>query len=339
MRLFYELDYDELSQWLADRHQPSYRTAQIFEWVYRHAADTFGQMTNIPTELREVLAAEFELDSPQILQVATGSEATKYLLGYADEAQIECASIQMVPGHTSCLSSQVGCAMGCVFCASAIGGLQRNLTAAEIIAQALAVQRQTGRPRNLVFMGIGEPLLNLDNVAAAIDRFTDPRALGLSPQRITVSTAGVVPGIRRLADLRLGVELAVSLNASTDRQRAELMPGVARWSLSELIEASQYFTEVSRGQPVTFAYVLMKGVNDFFADADRLVALLRPLRHHLNIVPFNPVPHAALRPPSSTRIAAFTRRLRTQGLNVSVRHSKGAEVNAACGQLRRQQNA
>lgn len=338
MRLFYELDYNELSQWLPEQGQPSYRADQVFEWVYQQQVGSFAEITNIPAALREALAAEFELNSPQLLQVAAGSEASKYLLGYGDGVQIECVSIPMGSYHTFCLSSQVGCGIGCVFCASALGGLQRNLTAGEIIAQALAVARHTSRPRNLVFMGIGEPLLNLDNVATAIRRFTDSRALGLSAQHITVATAGVVPGIRRLADLHLGVELAVSLNASTDQQRAELMPGVSRWSLGELIQACQYFTHVSRGQPVTFAYVLMKAVNDFFADADRLVGLLRPLRHHLNIIPFNPVEHTEISAPSPSRIGAFVRRLREKGLNVSVRYSKGIEVNAACGQLRQRQN-
>jgi len=339
MRLFYELDYDELSQWLAAQGQPGYRADQVFEWVYQHRVGSFAELTNIPASLREVLGAEFDLNSPQIVEVVAGGEAIKYLLGYGDGAQIECVNIPMGAYHTFCLSSQVGCGIGCVFCASALGGLQRNLTAGEIIAQALAVARHTSRPRNLVFMGIGEPLLNLDNVAAAIRRFTDSRAVDLSPQRVTVSTAGVVPGIHRLADLHLGVELAVSLNASTDQQRAELMPGVARWSLRELTEACQYFTRVSRGQPVTFTYVLMKGINDFFADADRLVGLLRPLRHHLNIIPFNPVEHAEISAPGPSRTAAFVRRLREKGLNVSVRHSKGSNVKAACGQLRQHRNS
>ena len=339
MRLFYELNYDELSQWLVNQHQPRYRADQVFEWVYQHGVSGFEEMTNLPTALREVLAAEFVLDWPRVAEVADGRQATKYLLGYADGAHTECVSVEMDDHYTFCLSSQVGCAMDCVFCASALGGLQRNLTAGEIVAQARAVQRQTSRPRNLVFMGIGEPLANLDNVAAAIHRFTDSRALGLSPGRITVATVGLVPGIRRLADMRLGVELAVSLNASTDEQRARLMPAAARWSLEELLEACQYFTRVNQGQPVTFAYVLMKGVNDFLEDTDRLVRLLRPLRHHLNVIPFNPVEHTEISSPSPSRIRGFVARLRRQGLNVSVRYSKGAEVNAACGQLRQHQNS
>lgn len=338
MRLFYELDYNLLSQWLAERRQPRYRADQVLEWAYQYAVGSFEEMTNLPAPLREELAGTFKLDWPRVVEVSESPEASKYLLAYADGANIECVSIRMDGHCTCCLSSQVGCGMGCVFCASALGGLQRNLTTGEIVAQALAVQRCTTRPRNLVFMGIGEPLANLDNVLGAIKRFTERCALGLSPRRITVSTMGLVPEIRRLADLRLGVELAVSLNATTDEQRAELMPGPAHRSLEELIEACQYFTSVNKGQPVTFSYVLMKGVNDFFEDADRLAALLRPLRHHLNVIPFNPVEHATISPPGPSRIKGFVARVRGKGLNVSVRRSRGAEVNAACGQLRHRQN-
>ena len=335
MRLFYELDHDQLADWLRQRQQPRYRTGQLFEWVYKHGAGSFAEMTNLPPPLREELAAAFELNWPQVVEVSESGDATKYLLAYADGAHIESVSIQMDGYHTFCLSSQVGCAMGCVFCASALGGLQRDLTTGEIVAQALVLQRHAGRPRNLVFMGIGEPLANLVNVVGAIERFTDGCAFGLSPRRVTVATAGLVPGIRRLADMRLGVELAVSLNATTDEQRAELMPGAARWPLAELLGACRYFSDVHSGQPVTFAYVLMQGVNDFPGHADRLGILLRPLRHHLNLVPFNPVRHATISTPAASRIKAFVQRLRHQGLNVSVRHSKGARIDAACGQLRR----
>jgi len=333
MELLYELSHQQLVQWLADCGEPRYRADQIFEWVYHHGAADFAKMTNLPPLLREALAARFTLDWPHIVK-STGQPTTKYLLQYPDEAQVECVSIRMDTYRTFCLSSQVGCAMGCLFCASALGSLERNLTAGEIVGQQLAVQRVTHKPRNIVFMGVGEPLANMDNVVAAIRHFTDPHALDLSPGHITVSTAGIVPGIRRLADMNLGVELAVSLNAVTDSQRQQLMPGAARWSIAELLAACRYFARVTGGQPVTFEYVLMADVNDSLEQADHLAELVGDLRHHVNIIPFNAVGHANFRRPTSKRVNQFVAQLRQKGINASVRYSKGTEIDAACGQLR-----
>ncbi len=337
MELFYELSHQQLVQWLADCGEPRYRADQIFEWVYHHGVADFAKMTTLPPPLQQALAARFALDCPRIVK-SSGQPTTKYLLEYPDEVQVECVSIPMDTYHTSCLSSQVGCAMGCLFCASALGNLERNLTTGEIVGQQLAVQRVTHKPRNIVFMGVGEPLANLDNVVAAIRRFTDSHALDLSPGHITVSTAGLVPGIRRLADMNLGVELAVSLNAVTDCQRQELMPGAARWSITELLAACQYFTRVTGGQPVTFEYVLMADVNDSLEQANGLAELVGDLRHHVNIIPFNAVGHANFRRPAPHHVDQFVARLRQKGTNTSVRYSKGTGVDAACGQLRAEVN-
>ncbi len=333
MELFYELSHQQLVQWLADCGEPRYRADQIFEWFYHHGAADFAKMTTLPSPLQQALAARFELDWPHIVK-STGQPTTKYLLEYPDKVQVECVSIPMETYYTFCLSSQVGCAMGCLFCASALGSFERNLTAGEIVGQQLAVQRVIHRPRNIVFMGVGEPLANLDNVVAAIRRFTDPHTLDLSPGHITVSTAGIVPGIRRLADMNLGVELAVSLNAVTDSQRQELMPGAARWSIAELLTACRYFTRRTGGQPVTFEYVLMADVNDSLEQADHLAELVGDLRHHVNLIPFNAVGHASFRRPSSKHVNQFVAQLRQKDINASVRYSKGTQVDAACGQLR-----
>lgn len=336
MELFYELSHQQLVQWLADCGEPPYRADQIFEWVYHHGAADFAKMTTLSHTLQQALAGRFQLDCPRIVK-STGQPTTKYLLEYPDEVQVECVSIPMDNYYTFCLSSQVGCAMGCLFCASALGSLGRNLTTGEIVGQQVAVQRVTHKPRNIVLMGVGEPLANLDNVVAAIRRFTDPHTLDLSPGHITVSTAGLVPGIRRLADMNLGVELAVSLNAVTDCQRQELMPGAARWSITELLAACQYFTRVTGGQPVTFEYVLMADVNDSLEQASRLAELVSDLRHHVNIIPFNAVRHANFRRPTPKRVDRFCVQLRQKGINASVRYSKGTEIDAACGQLRQRQ--
>jgi len=333
MALFYELSHQQLVQWLTDCGEPRYRADQIFEWVYHHGAADFAKMPTLPHPLQQALTARFELDCPRIVK-STGQPTTKYLLEYPDEVQVECVSIPMDTYYTFCLSSQVGCAMGCVFCASALGSLKRNLTTGEIVGQQVAVQRVTHKPRNIVFMGVGEPLANLDNVVAAITRFTDPHALNLSPGHITVSTAGIVPGIRRLADMNLGVELAASLNAVTDSQRQELMPGAAHWSIAELLAACRYFTQVTGGQPITFEYVLMADVNDSLEQADHLAELVGDLRHHVNIIPFNAVGHANFRRPAPHHVDQFVAQLRQKGINASVRYSKGTQVDAACGQLR-----
>ncbi len=300
MELFYELNYRQLVQWLAARGERRYRADQVFQWVYHRGVTDFTQMTNVPSPLRQALAAQFTLTWPRIMK-STGQPTTKHLLEYPDGVRVECVSIPMDSYYTFCLSSQVGCAMGCRFCASAQGGLQRNLTAGEI---------------------------------AAIKRLTDTHILGLSPRHITVSTAGLVPGIYRLADMDLRVELAVSLNAVTDSQRRELMPGAARWSIAQLLAACRYFTQKTEGQPVTFEYVLMAGINDSLEEADRLARLVGDLRHHVNLIPFNPVNHADFRRPTPKHVEQFCTQLRHQGINASVRYSKGTEVAAACGQLR-----
>ena len=337
--LLYDLSREELAAWLVEHGQPAYRARQVFGWLYRRFALAYEQMTDLPRALRESLAGAFRLPGCRVVAQAEGVDTRKLLVEYDDGALVECVALRMDALPTFCLSSQVGCALGCAFCASSLDGCERNLTAGEILAQAAVLGAAQGRPGNVVFMGMGEPLLNLEHVAVAVRRLTDPEGCGLSPRRVTVATAGIVPQIRRLAELDLGVNLAVSLNASRDEQRRELMPGVARWSLAELLEACHQFTQATGGQPVTFAYVLLRGVNDFPADADRLVKLLRPLRHHLNLIPCNPVQHALLQPPSEGHARRFLERLQAEGLNASLRQSKGGEIQAACGQLRRRAGA
>ena len=319
---------------MRDHAQPAYRAGQIYRWLYQRFALSFDEMTDLPQELRGLLADSFTLPGAAVVAELRGEETLKLLLQLPDGAEVECVSIAMEGFPTFCLSTQVGCALRCAFCASTLQGCSRNLTAGEILAQAALLGARAGRPGNIVFMGMGEPLLNLDNVLLALARLTDPQAFGLSPRKITIPTVGIVPQIRKLGQLNLDVNLAVSLNASRDDQRRELMPGAARWSLAELLAACADFTAATGGQPVTFAYVLVKGVNDFFEDADRLVVMLRSLRHHLNLIPLNPVEHALLQRPSEKHTRQFMEIMQKRGLNVSLRHSKGTEIAAACGQLR-----
>lgn len=333
--LVYDLDLPALCRWMQDRGQPDYRARQVFGWLYQRFALSFEAMTDLPGSLRQALLQELLLPGCRVVAERQGQDTEKLLLEYEDGAQAECVSIATEGLPTFCLSTQVGCAMGCAFCASTLQGCERNLTTGEILVQATSLAARYGRPGNVVFMGMGEPLLNLGNVVAAVQRLTDPQAFGLSPRRITIPTVGIVPQIRRLGEMNLGVNLAISLNSTRDDQRRELMPAAARWNLRQLLAAAADFSRLTGGQPVTFAYVLLRGVNDFPADADRLVDMLRPLRHHLNLIPFNPVEHALLQPPTERHVQEFARRLRQRGLNVSIRRSKGTDIEAACGQLRR----
>jgi 23S rRNA (adenine2503-C2)-methyltransferase len=332
--LLYDLDLPALQAWMGNHGQPAYRAGQVHRWLYQRFALSCEEMTDLPRALRETLAESFTLPGAAVVGDHRGEETVKLLLQFPDGAEVECVSIAMEGRPTFCLSTQVGCAMRCAFCASTLQGCERNLGAGEILAQVAVLGARQGPPGNVVFMGMGEPLLNLDNVLATTARLTDPQAVGLSPRKITIPTVGIVPQIRKLGKLNLGVNLAVSLNATRDDQRRELMPGAARWSIQELLAACADFTAATGGQPVTFAYVLIKGVNDFFEDADRLVTMLRPLRHHLNLIPFNPVEHALLQRPTERHTRQFMEILHKRGLNVSLRRSKGTEIEAACGQLR-----
>ncbi len=333
--LLYDLDLPALQAWMRDHGQPAYRAAQVYGWLYQRFALSFTEMTNLPQALREALSASFLFPGASLVDEHQGPETLKLLLQLSDGEEVECVRLAMEALPTFCLSTQVGCSMHCAFCASTLQGCRRNLTAGEILAQATLLAARQGRPGNVVFMGMGEPLLNLDHVLGAVVRLTDPQAFGISPRKITLPTVGIVPQIRKLGKLNLGVNLAVSLNASRDDQRRELMPGAARWTIAELLAACADFTAATGGQPVTFAYVLIRGVNDFYEDADRLVKLLRPLRHHLNLIPFNPVEHALLQRPTEKHVRHLAEILHKRGINVSIRHSKGTEIEAACGQLRR----
>lgn len=331
---FYELTPEQVTAWFADRGHPPYRARQVMTGVYRRGVSDFAQMTDLPAALRAELAREFDLRPVTPDRVVETSDTTKLLLSLPAGGQVECVRIAMDGAFTACVSSQIGCVVNCAFCATGHGGYERSLTPGEILAQVLAINRLGPGVRNVVFMGMGEPFHNYANVVSAVRRMVSPDLLALSPRRITVSTAGVVPAIHRYAEEGLATELAVSLNASTDEQRRQLMPGVARYPLAQLMEACQHFSAAHHGRPVTFAYVLIEGVNDTFDDAERLARLLKHQPHHLNLIPLNRVTHSALRAPAYPRLRAFLQACRRHKLNVSLRHSKGEDIEAACGQLR-----
>jgi 23S rRNA (adenine2503-C2)-methyltransferase len=323
-----ELEHDFVHQgW------EKYRAAQVLQWVYRGVLDPH-QIPNIPKHLREGLADNYEFSIPVTLKESEShlDRSTKLALRLRDGKIVECVHLQTPRLHTLCVSSQVGCAMDCSFCATGRMGLLRNLDVWEILAQILIMRLRTPSDRhaNVVFMGMGEPMANYDRVLAAIRVANNPGTLGLGARHFTISTSGLVPGIRKLAKEALQINLAISLNATTDEQRTSIMPVNKRWPIAELMLAARYFSEHTQ-RKLTFEYVLLGGVNDTAADARRLSRLVREIPHKINLINWNPTPGTKLRP--SARPTAFRDILLGEGHQVTLRYSQGKDVNAACGQL------
>jgi 23S rRNA (adenine2503-C2)-methyltransferase len=334
---FYGMSRSRLAERLAGLGVASYRADQIFAWVYqKHLRDSTG-MTNLPSALRGRFDNVCDLSLPRLQSVhGTKDGAThKFVLELHDGARVECVSMRTTRRVTLCLSSQVGCALGCTFCATGLMGLKRNLRPDEIVAQVVAMGDFHGWHEdrfNLVFMGMGEPLANYRPVVEAIRILHDERGLNLGARRITVSTSGLVPQIRELAEEDLAVGLAVSLHATTDELRNQLVPVNRRWPLGELLPAARDFGR-STGRRVTLEYTLLGGVNDSAEDADRLGAIARELPSKINLIPYNPVPGLHWKRPSPEAVDAFAERLYPRAPAVTVRHTLGGEIWAACGQL------
>jgi 23S rRNA (adenine2503-C2)-methyltransferase len=324
----------ELATLLAPHVDRPYRVAQVYGALYEQGAKGFDEITALSRPLRAELAARFRIGLPEVESKHVSTDGTtKYLFRLIDGATVEAVDIPDGERRTFCISSQAGCAMACRFCVTGFWGAGRDLTAGEIVGQVLAIagRLQAQQSLNLVFMGMGEPLLNLDAVGAAID------VLGewISLRRITVSTVGLVPGIRRLAAWPRRPNLAVSLHAPDDARRSDLMPVNRSWPLAELMAALREFP-LEPNRRITFEYLLIADVNDALADADALARLLAGLRAKVNLIPINPDPVLGERmvPPTSGVVTAFRDRLRERGLVATVRRRRGDDVSAACGQLR-----
>ncbi|MBE3580762.1 MAG: 23S rRNA (adenine(2503)-C(2))-methyltransferase RlmN [Thermoanaerobacteraceae bacterium] len=340
------LELHELKQLVRTLGEAEYRANQLFQWLHLHRVTDWAAMTNIPKNLRQQLAAVASLPSFSILRTLEDPEdgTTKLLISLPDGEKVEC--VLMIYGRggaakrlTACLSSQVGCPIGCSFCATGQGGFRRNLTAGEIILQVVALQhhlegRVNGeRISNVVFMGMGEPLLNCEAVLKARRILMHPQGWGIGHRRITISTCGVVPQIKRLALETPPPELAISLHATTDAVRNRLVPLNRRYPLGELLAACREYAQVT-GRRITFEYVLIKGINDSPADADRLAWLVQGTLAYINLLVFNPVPGLRFQAPAMEDVRAFAGRLRQRGVEVAVRESRGCRIGAACGQLR-----
>lgn len=314
-----------------------YRKAQIANWLYLTGAGSIDDMTNLPVELRADLAGEWRVSEFRCAEVFESEDgSSRFLYTLHDGLQTESVYMPYPDRTTICISSQVGCPAGCTFCATGRLGFERNLTPAEILDQILAASRVKGhsprRVRNVVLMGMGEPLLNLDAVTIAVRRMIDPRALDMSPRRITVSTVGIPRGIYRLADQDLGVRLALSLHAPDDETRKKIIPTAHRFEIAEIMKAVRHYHDRIRRR-VTFEYTMLDGLNDNRWQADRLSLLLKGITSHVNLIPMNPWRGAPVEGSPEVRIRSFARMLEEKGVEVSVRWSRGQDVGAACGQL------
>jgi 23S rRNA (adenine2503-C2)-methyltransferase len=312
---------------------PPFRARQIYDAVYRRRVSALGEISNLPKPLRARLIEEFPLGLPVVDRQYESSDGTRrYLLRLADGKTVETVWMPEGERSTICISSQVGCPVDCKFCLTALMGLERSLTAGEIVGQVLRVGFHTDRV-NIVMMGQGEPLLNLPNVIKATRLLTDPEGIGISPRRITLSTSGIIPKIVELGREPVRPKLAISLNASTEEQRRELMPITRKYHLKDLIEACRVYP-LRPWEKLTFEYVLLKGVNDTDADARRVVKLLARLNAKVNLIALNPGPGIPFGTPAPERVEAFQSILR-RSMQCFVRKPRGLDVYAACGQLKR----
>lgn len=328
----------ELTRWLADCDHPAYRARQIQQWLFKHRVAEFSEMTNLPARLRAGLAATFRVWAFQCEAVDYDADGTeKLLLKDAADGRVECVLLRDGQRRSICISSQIGCAMQCAFCASGLLGVERNLSAGEMIEQMLHLQRRLPadeRLSHIVVMGMGEPLVNLEEVLSALDQASAKNGLGISTRRITISTIGIPAAMRRLARHDRHYHLAVSLHAPNDELRNQLVPVNQKTGLRELLRAADAYFEAS-GRRLTYEYVLLADVNDRVEHARQLVQVLAGRPALLNLIPYNPVAGLPYRTSSNAAIARFRDCLRLGGVNVQVREKKGGAINAACGQLRR----
>lgn len=334
-----DLDRDALLARFAEKGAPSFRAQQILQWVYERGATSFEQMSNLSKPMRETLAGEFDLYQSEVIRRAVSGDGTiKLLLRWPDGATSECVMIPAETRRTACISSQVGCPAGCRFCASGLGGLERNLTTGQIIEQVLRVSAEAtasgARLSNVVFMGLGEPLANYDAVMRAVRTINADWGPNIGARKITISTVGLPKQIRRLADEGLQLNLALSLHAPTDVLRAELIPWAEKITIAELVSACRYYFDKT-GREITLEYILLAGVNDRPVHASQLARFARQVRCNVNLLRYNPVEGLPYERPTSEAAHAFVRELRDQGVNAHIRTSRGLDIDAACGQLRR----
>lgn len=345
MQHLYNLTYNEMVDWFAQEHKElPYRAKQVFEWLYQKRVTSFAEMTNLSKALREKLQATATIETSQALlqQTSKVDGTVKFLLGWSDAVTVETVLMRHDYGNSVCVSTQVGCKMGCTFCASTLGGMIRQMTAGEMVEQLLYSQRlldsDDERVSSVVLMGSGEPMDNYNEAMRFIDIINDANGLNIGQRHITISTVGLVPGIVRLADEGRPITLAVSLHAANDELRSSMMPVNKAYPVAKLMEACRYYNQKT-GKRISFEYALVGGKNDKLEDARQLANLLGDLPAHVNLIPVNYVPERNFTRTPKDQIHAFANELRTHGVNATIRREMGHDIAAACGQLRAQHQA
>ncbi|MGN0425469.1 MAG: 23S rRNA (adenine(2503)-C(2))-methyltransferase RlmN [Acetatifactor sp.] len=331
------LTLPELTEEIIGMGEKGFRAGQMYQWMHQKLARGFEEMTNLSQAFRRQCEEHFSYTALNVVQVQESKldGTRKYLFALEDGNVVESVWMKYRHGNSVCISSQVGCRMGCKFCASTLDGLERNLLPSEMLDQIYSIQRLIGeRVSNVVVMGTGEPLDNYDNLLTFLEILTGENGLNISQRNVTVSTCGLVPKMRELADRQLQITLALSLHATTDEKRRKLMPIANRYSIEELMEACRYYFEKT-GRRITFEYSLVGGVNDTDRDAEELIALARPLCCHVNLIPVNPIKERDFVQSETVRIQAFRNKLEKSKINVTIRREMGRDIDGACGQLRR----
>lgn len=328
---------EELKKEMAAIGEKAFRAKQIYEWMHKKLAGSFDEMTNLPRTLQEKLKQEYSLTVLKPVQVLTSKldGTTKVLYELEDGNVIESVLLRYQHGNSVCISTQVGCRMGCRFCASTLGGLTRNLTASEMLEQIYRFEAMTGeRVSHTVLMGSGEPLDNFENVLRFITLLTDENGQNMSQRNITLSTCGLVPKMRELADKKLSITMALSLHASTQETREKLLPISNAYRLPEVMDACRYYFDKT-GRRITFEYSLVAGVNDTPEEAARLAKLLAGMNCHVNLIPVNPIKERDFRQPRTGNVLKYKNMLEKTGINVTIRREMGRDIQGACGQLRK----
>lgn len=329
------LNFNEMVKFIESMDEKSFRAGQLYEWIHKKLVNSFDNMTNIPKELRAKLAKDCTIDSTHIVEVQKSADGTrKYLMQLFDDNTVESVLMKYKHGNSVCISTQAGCRMGCKFCASTVGGLNRNLNPSEMLGQIYNIQRAIGeRVSNVILMGIGEPLDNYDNVVKFIKMLSDENGLNISQRNITLSTCGLVEKLIELVDEHLGITIAVSLHAPDDKLRKSIMPIANKYSIQDIIQACKYYIEKT-GRRITFEYSLMEGINDSPECATKLAGLLNGLNCHVNLIPLNPVKGRLGSRSDGSNIQRFKSILEKKHINVTIRREMGSDIDAACGQLR-----
>lgn len=340
------LNLEELTAHLAEIGEPKFRAKQIYQWVYVHGATDFAQMTNLSKDLRTRLAEKFSLTRPKIVTEQISKDKThKWLLEFADGQRIETVYIPEADRGSVCISTQVGCAVGCTFCHTGSQKITRNLTAGEIVSQFMVARdvykewpstsQENRLISNIVVMGMGEPLHNVDNVIAALKLLTDGDGIAISKRKVTLSTSGIVPNMLRIAK-ETGVKLAVSLHAPNNEKRSQIMPINKRYPIEEILQACQEYQKIVTSRYITFEYLMLDGINDSLDDARQLIDLMKKFKigAKFNLIPFNPWPGCPYKPSSNNRVHAFAKELEKAGFAAPIRVARGQDILAACGQLK-----